>query len=288
LPLRDLLLAALVPLLWGLGFALAKPAVGHFPPLFMLCFCYASMGLLMGWRLRRGLTPWYQILLIAALIGPLQGGLLFHGLRGLPASVAVLLVQLQVPFALLVAWPLLGERPRAAGLLGTAIAFTGIVLILGMPEEAPDARSAALVLCGAVFWATGQVLVRRWNRDSGPAMSTRVALFSLPLGLAGSLAIETGQLEAVASASWQHWAALGAMVLLGYVLSYLIWYGLLQRQRMDRLMPFILLMPPVTVSIGVVALGEPFAWTTLAGGLVVLAGLALVVLRRPPVAAAAE
>jgi drug/metabolite transporter (DMT)-like permease len=49
-------------------------------------------------------------------------------------------------------------------------------------------------------------------------------------------------------------------------------------------MPFVLLMPVITVSIGVLALGEALAWSTLAGGLVVLAGLALVVVRRAPAA----
>jgi O-acetylserine/cysteine efflux transporter len=209
-----------------------------------------------------------------------QGGLLFHGLQGLHASVAALLVQLQVPMALLVAWLLLGERPRANALIGTAIALSGIVLILGAPAEPPDALSAALVLCGALGWGTAQVLIRRWNRDSGQQLSIRVACYALPLGIAASLLIEQGQFQAIATATGEQWLTLASVALLGYVASYLIWYGLLTRQRMDRVMPFVLLMPVVTVAIGVVAFGEPLAWATLAGGLVVLAGLGLVVMRR--------
>jgi O-acetylserine/cysteine efflux transporter len=290
LPLRDILLAAVVPLLWGVGFALAKPAGAQFPPLLMLSFCYAALALLMGWRLRGRRTPRWQIVVVAALIGPVQGGLLFHGLQGLPASLAVLLAQLQVPIAMLMAWPLLGERPRLVAMVGTLVALCGIVLILDAPDRPPDLGSAAMVLGGALCWGTGQVLVRRWSRDSGPQMSTLVALHALPLGLAGSLLFERGQVQAIAGAGLAQWGALAGVVLLGYVVSYLIWYGLLTRQRMDRLMPFVLLMPVVSVAIGVLAFGEPFAWSTLAGGLVVLAGLALVLLRRavaaPPAPAA--
>ncbi len=285
MPLRDILLAVIVPLLWGVGFSLAKPAGHHFPPIFMVSFCYLAMVLLMSWRLRRCHTPLWQVLLIAIFIGPLQSGLLFHGLQGLPASTAVLLAQLQVPLAMLVAWPLLGERPGLSSVVGTLVALGGILLILGLPTEAPDLHSALLVLTGALCWGLGQVLVRKWNRDSGTQMSIRIATCSLPLGLAGSFAIEQGQLDSIASATWLNWATLAGVVLLGYVASYLIWYGLLIRQRMDRLMPFVLLMPVVGVTIGVLGFGEPFAWTTLAGGLVVLGGIALVVLRRRPLPA---
>ena len=288
MPLRDILLACCVPLLWGFGFALAKPAIGHFPPLVLLTFCYLTMTVLMGWRQRNPRTPWWQVLIIAALIGPVQGGLLFHGLQGLPASMAVLLVQMQVPMALLVAWPILGERPRAAPVAGTAIALLGIVLILGAPKEPPDMTSASLVLSSGLCWGFAQVLIRRWNRDTGPQMSARVACFAFPLGIAASFLVEHGQIEAIRSAELAQWAAVLGVAIFGYVASYLIWYGLLTRQRVDRVMPFVLLMPPITVAISILAYGEPFAWTTLAGGLVVLAGLALVVVRRSAPAVAAE
>jgi O-acetylserine/cysteine efflux transporter len=98
--------------------------------------------------------------------------------------------------------------------------------------------------------------------------------------VAASFLVEDGQLDAIRTAGVTEWSAIACVALLGYVTAYLIWYGLLTRLRMDRVMPFVLLMPVITVSIGVLALGESLAWSTLAGGLVVLAGLALVVVRR--------
>ena len=86
----------------------------------------------------------------------------------------------------------------------------------------------------------------------------------------------------MASAGAAEWLALAGCVAVGYVLAYALWYSLLGRQRIDRLIPFTLLMPPVSVAIGVLGFGEPFEWSTLVGGLVVVAGVALVVLRREP------
>jgi len=280
LPIRDILLATSVPVLWGVGFALAKPAVAHFPPMLMLCFAYLTMAALLRWRFRGARTPRWQMFCIALLLGPIQGGLLMHGLQNLDASIAVLLLQMQVPIAILVAWPLLHERPRPAALVGTVVALAGIVLILGTPSQPPDLQASAMVLAAAASWSCSQVLVRRWSREDGPTMSVRVATYALPLGLAGSFLVETGQVEAIATAGLREWAAVAGVAILGYVLSYLIWYSLLARLRVDRLMPFVLLMPVITVTIGVLAYGEPFSWGTLAGGLLVLAGLALVVVRR--------
>lgn len=279
MPLRDLLLAILVPILWGLGFALAKPAVVQFTPLLLAAFSYAGMALLLAPRLRGRQTPLWQVATISLLVGPLHAGLLYFGLEDLSASVAVLLLQCQVPFGLLLAWPILGEKPRAAALLGTLVAFGGIVLILGAPEELPPLGAALCVLVSVLVWAAGQVLARAWNRDSGATLGAGIACCSLPVALAASLLLEEGHGEALASAGTREWLALAGCVVVGYVLAYALWYSLLRRQRMDRLMPFVLLMPVVTVAIGVVAYGEPLDWGTLAGGLVVLAGIALVVLR---------
>lgn len=282
MPLRDLVLATLVPILWGLGFALAKPAVMHFTPLLVAGFSYAGMALLLAPRLRHRRTPWWQVAIIALLVGPLHAGLLYTGLEDLTASVAVLLMQCQAPFGLLLAWPILGEKPRPAGILGTLVAFAGIVLIIGAPEELPALVPALLVLVSVAFWAAGQVLARAWNRDSGPALGAGIALWSLPGAIAASLLFEEGQGAAVASAGAAEWLALAGCVAVGYVLAYALWYSLLGRQRIDRLIPFTLLMPPVSVAIGVLGFGEPFEWSTLVGGLVVVAGVALVVLRREP------
>src|SRR3954468_18882966 len=80
MPVNDLLLALATPVLWGVGFALAKPAVAHFPPLLLMAIAYLVTLL----ALRPGAgpirTPWRSLALIAALGATIQGGLIFGGL----------------------------------------------------------------------------------------------------------------------------------------------------------------------------------------------------------------
>ena len=40
---RQILLALLPPLFFGTGFTIAKPAVSHFPPLFMMLMVYGGI-----------------------------------------------------------------------------------------------------------------------------------------------------------------------------------------------------------------------------------------------------
>jgi O-acetylserine/cysteine efflux transporter len=63
----------------------------------------------------------------------------------------------------------------------------------------------------------------------------------------------------------------------GYALPYTIWYGLLRRYRVDQVTPFALLMPVTGILASAVFLGERPSLLALVGGVVILAGLALVV-----------
>ena len=68
MPTSDLLLAVLVQVLWGVGFAMAKPAVAHFPPLVMMSIAYlVTTAVLLPSAWRSITTPWPRLALIAAL-----------------------------------------------------------------------------------------------------------------------------------------------------------------------------------------------------------------------------
>ena len=63
----------------------------------------------------------------------------------------------------------------------------------------------------------------------------------------------------------------------GFVAAYSIWYGLLRRHRVDQIAPFILLMPIFGVLTAHALLGEAVTPPVVAGGMIILAGLAFVV-----------
>ena len=287
---RDIALALAAPILWGVGFTFAKPALAQFPPMLMMTMIYiGTAAMLVGRRPPR--TPLWAVLVIGAGGGALQSIVIFTGLSHLPASTAVLVLQSQVPFAVLCAWLIGRERLSPTRLSGIAIAIGGVAVIAGAPESVDDYPSLLLVIGGALVWAAAQALIRAFGRDDGATTTGLIGLVSAPLALAGSLLFEGGQWHAVQSATVADWGALAIVFLLGYLLAYSAWYQVLGRYRVDQVTPFILLMPIAGVITGTLALGEAPGARVLAGGVVILAGLWIVVRVAPapaPVAAAGQ
>lgn len=275
---RQILLSFLPPLCFGAGFTAAKPAVAHFPPLFLMFMAYGAIGLWFLLTSRQRLrTPWPAIVLIASCAVTIQGALLFMGLTVLSATAANLLLQVQVPFAVLLGWALLGEALDLRKALGTVAALCGVALVIGLPQERPDLKAALMVIAAALIWALGQVLIRKLSREDGMGVLKANAYGALPQLALASWALESGQWQAVVSASAVDWAMLAFVIVIGFYAAYAAWFTVLKQCRIDEAAPFMLFMPVVGVISAALALGERISAAQVAGGAVILAGLAVIV-----------
>ncbi len=275
---RDVALALCPPLMWGFAFVLAKPAAEHFPPIFMMAMAYGLCAVFTFPLLRGAKTPIWAMIAIGTLGGAIQSSLLFMGLRDMPASTAVVVLQSQVPLAVVLSSLMGDERLSPRRLLGIAVAIGGIVVIAGAPDAVGSWLALWLVILGGLAWAAAQAMIRHFGRDQGPAVTASISIVSAPLCLAASFVLEDGWMESIAGAYAIEWASFAGLVLGGLSIPYFIWYGLLRRFRVDQVMPFVLLMPVVGVAASALFLGEPLGVAQAVGGAVVIAGLALVVL----------
>ena len=276
---RQILLALLPPLFFGTGFTIAKPAVTHFPPLFMMLLVYGGIAVVLGLTHRGRLkTPLLSIIAISAFAVTIQGALLFWGLRSqaMPATAANLILQIQIPFAVLLDWLIMKERLDGRKLLGTAIAILGVAIVIGMPEQAPGLVPSVMIIVSAFCWALGQVLARRFGKDSGVGLLKANAFGSVPQLALATLLIEHGQWQSLATADGLQWAALAFVGIVGFYLAYMCWFTLLKQCRLDEAGPFLLLMPAVGIVTAALVLGESVSVAQLAGGAVILGGLAIV------------
>ena len=276
---RQVLLALLPPLFFGMGFTIAKPAVQHFPPLFMMLMVYGGIAIVLALTRRERLkTPWTSIIAISAFAVTIQGALLFWGLRSdsMPATAANLILQIQIPFAVLLDWLIMKERLDLRKAAGTALAVLGVAIVIGLPEEAPGILPTVMIIASAFCGSLGQVLARKYGRDSGPGLLKANAFGSVPQLALATLLIEQGQWQSVVQATWLQWSMLAFVGVVGFYLAYMCWFTLLKQCRMDEAAPFILLMPVVGIVTAAVVLGESVSLAQLAGGAVILAGLAIV------------
>lgn len=276
---RQILLALLPPLFFGTGFTIAKPAVTHFPPLFMMLMVYGGIAVVLALTHRDRLkTPFLSIIAISAFAVTIQGALLFWALRSeaMPASAANLILQIQIPFAVLLDWLIMKVPLDGRKLMGNAIAVLGVGLVIGLPEQAPGLLPSVMIIVSAFCWALGQVLARKLGKDSGVGLLKANAFGSVPQLALATLVIEQGQWQSLVTADWVQWSALAFVGIVGFYLAYMCWFTLLKQCRLDEAGPFLLLMPVVGIVTAALVLGESVSYAQLAGGLVILFGLAIV------------
>jgi O-acetylserine/cysteine efflux transporter len=275
--MRDVGWAVLVQVIWGVGLTLMKPSMAAFPPVLFITLVYAIIALVLTPVAPRSRTPFWWMMLIAALGGSVQSGLLAIGLTLLPASTSNLLLQSTVPFAVLLSWAARIDNPNLRNAIGCLIALAGVATVIGAPGEVTSWAGVAAVTACALSWAAAQVLIRLHCKDSGLVFYTAMARHAWPQALLASLFLEQDHLGWLSRARIEDWAGLVAISLIGFAAGYMLWYKLLIRNRIDQLLPFTLLMPAMGVATGVVVLGEKLPPTLLAGGFVILVGLAVIV-----------
>jgi O-acetylserine/cysteine efflux transporter len=257
--------------------AIAKPAVTHFPPMFMMLMVYSAIAVITLITVHdRIKTPWRSLLLISAFSVTIQGAFVFWGLRGVEATTANLVLQTQVPMAVFLGWLIAGEELNLRKIMGTVIALVGVAIVIGLPEQRPALLPVTLVILGGFFWAFGQTLARKLSQDSGIVLLKANALMGVPQLILATAIFETGQWHSITSAGTTEWATLAFVGFVGFYLAYIAWFSLLRRCRMDDAAPFVLLMTPIGLLTAVIVLGERMSGAQLLGAAVLLLGLAIV------------
>jgi drug/metabolite transporter (DMT)-like permease len=202
------------------------------------------------------------------------------GIAGSTATNAALLIVVE-PLSLILLSPLLlGERLTAREAAGAALAVVGTVLVVidGIPGVtralAPHWRGDLLLVLAGVAYASYSILGRRVlaRHEAGG-----VTLRSLVWGAATLLPLAFAEWVAGARPAWTTAAVAGTLYLAIVVtaLGYLVWNWALRRVPAPRAAIFLNVQPIVGALLGVVLLDEPLTALTVAGGLCLVAGLAV-------------
>jgi len=272
--INQILLALIVPMTWGFGYALTKIGMDQFTPLLLMSLRFGIAGLILIWFTK---PPWEhmrELFMIAFIGSTVQYGFTYYGLKGIDVSTASILVQLEGPILALLSTLILKERlgwPRA---LGMGLAFAGVIVITGEPRLSDSLDSVALVITGAVFWAIAQIMISRLKSLSGITILAWVAIIATPQMLLISLVIEDGQWESIKSASFIDWSIVFYLSFIMTVIGYSVWYHLLRICDVSKISPFLMLLPVTSIIAGMILLDEQFTLAMGIGGLLVMTGVA--------------
>ncbi|MDA4844098.1 DMT family transporter [Hoeflea poritis] len=276
----DYMMGVAVALVWGMGVVFAKAAIDQFPPILLMAFRFAVTALVLVWFVKPPVGQFLKIFSIALVSAAIQYSLTFTGLVGIDASIAALVVQLEVPFLVLVGAVAFREKTSLRKWFGIAIAFSGVGLIAGEPKLGAAWLSILLVVGGAFSWALGQAMVRTLRDMNGMAVTAWVAVFATPQLLVMSLIFEGGHWEAVQSADWIVWTAVLYLGVVMTVIGYSLWYSLVRRHPLNQVAPFLLMLPVFSIAGGALFLGERLTFQVMIGGAVVIAGVAFILTER--------
>ena len=281
-PLDWALLVAL-GLLWGGAFMFQEIAVEYVGPATATAIrlVLAALALCSVLRLGLGTLPrsprlWLWLAAIALLGNVLPFGLTTWAQERVESNFAGILTAtaplITVAFA---HYFMPGERLTAKRLLGVALGFAGVGVLLGPVAEIRDSELsaiAALVLAAACYAATAVVAARMPDLQALPAAAGVLliaSLISVPAAFAFERPMATAAPDATGVAAL---LVLGLGVTAGGTLAY---FKLARRAGPSFLSLFNYLNPLVAVACGTLFLGEDLAAGALPALILIVAGLVL-------------
>jgi O-acetylserine/cysteine efflux transporter len=207
--------------------------------------------------------------------------MVFSGLKLLDASTSAIVLQLQVPLGVVMAALLLGEKLSWRHGLGMAISFLGVALIAGAPRLEANRVGLIFLLTAAFAWGYSTVQLKRLGQIHPFTLNGWLGVFVAAESFAISLFFEGSPLPSIAAATWQGWSGLAYTALISTIIAFGMWSRLVARYSVGQTLPFMLTVPLFAIAGGIVLNGDRMTADIVAGGLLTIAGVALIVLRRP-------
>jgi drug/metabolite transporter (DMT)-like permease len=283
---RLAVLAAVV--MWGVSFVATKRALEELSPVTLVVARFGLGVLVLHLMLaarRLPLLPPRESAAPLALMGFM--GVFVHQLvqsNALTMTTAVntgWLIGITPVWSAVLGAAFLGEPFDARKAGGLAIgAFGALVLITrgrlnGGLLALPSTTGDLLILASTVNWAVYSIVGRRTLQRLGSARATAGSMLLGFLMLAPLVAWDPG-IRHIAAASP---GVITSVLFLGIgcsALGYLFWYAGLERLDTSQVAAFLYLEPLVTLVAAMAILGETAGATTVLGGVLVIAGVALV------------
>jgi drug/metabolite transporter (DMT)-like permease len=289
LSIREWFKFILLGLIWGSSFLWIKIGVQELGPftLVALRVFFATLGLMIVARLQRAHLPWREFLPAFFILGLLNMALPFVLIswseQYISSGMAAILNSTVPLFTLLIAPLFLADDPWTLPKgLGLLVGFLGVVVLMANQVQGDLTRpklGQLTMLLAAVSYATAAVYARRKVRNLTPEVqslgqSFMATLVMLPLALT---------IEAPFTLPHQPitWVAALWLGLMGSCVATLLYYSLLQSIGPTRTTLVTYIFPLVGVILGAIFLHERPDWHLLAGGSLIISGVAVVNFLRP-------
>jgi drug/metabolite transporter (DMT)-like permease len=225
-------------------------------------------------------TEWALVVWVGVVLFGVDYGLIYWAEQFIDSGLtAVLFATLPVFTAFLAHFYLPGEPMTPRKLAGTLLALLGVVALFGGSVRLDVSKAGPMlaVVSSAVCAAAAGVAAKRHGASLHPAA------LNAPAMLIGALVLLMASFAAGdgfrVPQDTETWGAIAYLAVVGSVISFLVFFSLLQRWSATSLSFISVFMPVVALLLGFVVLDErPTVWTVL-GAVLILVGVILALTR---------
>jgi drug/metabolite transporter (DMT)-like permease len=213
-----------------------------------------------------------------------------HAIDAIGAGLGTVVTNLQVLIISLLAWLVLGERPRRSLVLASPVMLAGLALVGGLADvggsRAYGSDPALGVVYGvgvAILYAIYILLLRQATSSPGGRTAVAAPLFEATVGAtAGSLALGFALRDFHLGPAWPTLGWLALLALTSQVIGWLLITVSMPRLAAGMIGALLLIQPAGSVALSYVILGERPSALQLLGVVLVLTGVLVAVRARAP------
>jgi probable blue pigment (indigoidine) exporter len=272
--MRWVALSAVAPVAWGTNYFVTHEFLPADRPLYGAALRALPAGLvLLALRRQRPHGAWWWR---SAVLGLLNMSvffvLVYAASQLLPTSVASTVMAVSPLTMMLIAWPLVSERPRTAHLTGAAIGLGGVCLMLLTGVEGASVPGVLASAAAMLVSSFGHILTKRWSGGADVLASTAWQLTAGGLFLLPVAAVVEGPPPALSTPTL---LAFGYVALIATALAFAAWFTGLRHLPAGTVGLIGLLNPATGVLLGTAVAGEVLTVQQLCGLALVLTGVVL-------------
>ncbi len=277
----------LLGLAWGSSFLFIKIALRTLEPLTLV-----GLRLMVGWvgllavarwrglALPHGWAVWRHLTILGVINTAIPFVLITwaeSGANGVDSAVASVLNSTVPLFSIVIAGTIFHmEEVTTDRILGLLAGFAGVVLLLSrdLGNDWGELAPQVAVVVAALFYAISSTYARHNLQEISPVLiATGQLLVADAMVWIFAILVEDPGAQML---TWQTVGALLWLGLLGSCIAYILYFFILRNWGATRATMVTYLLPVVGVVAGVVFLSEPLDWRLVAGGVLVLSGVAAV------------
>ena len=163
---------AILTLVWGCNWPVLKMGVSEIAPLTFrsVTLPFAAIGMLLvakwsGDSIRMPRAWWGRVAILAFFNIAGWNGFVLFGVQQLPAGRSAILAYTMPVWATLISMAVLHEPLNRRKIVGLVLGMLGMAVLLGddIRHIGSTPTGALMILCAAVLWACGTVLLRKWK-----------------------------------------------------------------------------------------------------------------------------